>query len=242
MQLGRGRGRGKEGKVIEALLRNRIFCPGCGKPLAVRRLSGSDKHYYFCLRLIRASETRHCTYRRFVPGAWDAAIWDCVYALLKQDSWVKERLSEIEKQGQDISKLVKLEQQKMLQTQTRINRVREGFEGGLYNLEEAKSKLNHYQNTADKAQKEIDRLLALNGKTGKINVAELEKELERLSQENLDKATFAEKRDIIGKLGMRVYPSEDLKSVKIKLSLNPGGGGNGQKECVIVEFASLRSQ
>jgi hypothetical protein len=61
-------------------------------------------------------------------------------------------------------------------------------------------------------------------------------------QENLGKVTFAEKRDIISKPGLRVYPSENLKSVKIKLSLNQDGKGNSHKECVIVEFASLRSQ
>jgi len=101
----RGRGRDKEGKVIAALLRNRIFCPRCGKPLAVRRISGSDKHYYFCSRLILASEKEHCGYRRFIPGIWDEAAWDCIYAILKDESWVEERLAHMEKQHQDIDKL-----------------------------------------------------------------------------------------------------------------------------------------
>jgi len=42
-----------------------------------------------------------------------------------------------------------------------------------------------------------------------FEVLKLKKELERLAQVNLDKATFTEKRDIINKLGIRVYPSED---------------------------------
>jgi hypothetical protein len=33
----RGRGKGKEGRSIPALLRNRIFCPRCGKPMVVGR-------------------------------------------------------------------------------------------------------------------------------------------------------------------------------------------------------------
>ena len=41
----RGRGKGKEGKVIAALLRNRIFCPRCDKPLVLKRRSGGDKFY-----------------------------------------------------------------------------------------------------------------------------------------------------------------------------------------------------
>lgn len=78
----------------------------------------------------------------------------------------------------------------------------------------------------------------------KVNVEELKKELQRLAQENLDKVTFAERRDIISKLGIRVYPSEDLKTMKIKCSLNVGNDGNSRPSdgCVIIQFGSLRSQ
>jgi hypothetical protein len=62
--------------------------------------------------------------------------------------------------------------------------------------------------------------------------------------ENLDKATFTEKRDIINKLGIKVYPSEDLKTMKIKCSLNFPADLNSQpkSERGIIQFASLRSQ
>jgi hypothetical protein len=53
---------------------------------------------------------------------------DCVYAILKQDSWIQEKLSGIEKENHDVDKLVKLEQQKILQSQNKITRVMEGFE------------------------------------------------------------------------------------------------------------------
>ena len=36
------------------------------------------------------------------------------------------------------------------------------------------------------------------------------KELQQLAANNLEEATFEEKRDIINKLSIRVYPSEDL--------------------------------
>lgn len=216
----RGRGRDKEGKVISALLRNRVFCPRCGKPLVVRRISGSDKHYYFCSRSIHASETEHCAYRRFIPGTWDDIVWDCVYAILKDDSWIQERLAGLEKQKHDIEKLLKLEQQKILQYQSKIDKVREGFEGGLYSLDEAKAKVAGYQNTINKAEQEIKRLIGMMGQQqSAVNIEELKKELQRLAQENLDKVTFTEKRDIINKLGIKVYPSEDLKTMKIRCSL-----------------------
>jgi hypothetical protein len=241
----RGRGRGKEGKVISALLRNRIFCPRCGKPLVLKRRGHSEKFYYLCSRLDHASQVNRCTYRRFIPYTWDDVVWDCVYAILKQDGWVEEQLSALEKQNRDIEKLVKLERQKILQAQTKITKVREGFEGGLYNLEEAKSRVDGYLSLVAKAQQEIKRLNELAGE-GKpaVNIDKLRKELEGLSKENLDKATFAEKRDIIIKLGIRIYPSEDLKTVKIRCSLGFRNDGNGEPSdrCGIIQMASLRSQ
>ncbi len=241
----RGRGRGKEGKVIEALLRSRVFCPRCGKPMAVRRISGTDKVYYYCSRLYHALEVEHCTYRRFVPGIWDDAVWDCVYALLKDGGWIENQLSTMGKQNQDADKLVKLEQLKIFQSQNKIAKVRDGFEGGLYNMNEAKSKVNGCQTMIYKAEQEIKRLVGLTQAHGsKVNIEDLKKELQRLAQDNLDKVTFSEKRDIISKLGIRVYPSEDLKTMKIKCSLNAGNDRNigSSNECRIIEFASLRSQ
>jgi len=45
----RGRGRGKEDRRIEALLRSRAFCPSCGKPLTVYRDSNHPNlTYYVC--------------------------------------------------------------------------------------------------------------------------------------------------------------------------------------------------
>lgn len=194
-----------------------------------------------CLSL----DSSDCPYRRFIPGTWDTTVWDCVYALLKQDGWIQEQLSAMGKQNHDIDKLVKLEQQKILLCQTKMAKVREGFEGGLYNLNEAKSKVNGYQDTINRAEQEIKRLMGVTGgQNYKVNVEDLKEELERLAQENLDNATFTEKRDIISKLGTRVYPSEDLKTMKIRCSLNFRSDGNCQPSdrCAIIEFASLRSQ
>ena len=151
----------------------------------------------------------------------------------------------MENENHDVDKLVKLEQQKILQSQNKIAKVREGFEGGLYNLNEAKSKVNSYLEVINKAEQEIERLIRLaGGQDSKVDVEKLKKELERLAQVNLDKATFIEKRDIINKLGIGVYPSEDLKTMKIRCSLNFRDDSNTQPSdgCVIIQFASLSSQ
>ncbi len=62
--------------------------------------------------------------------------------------------------------------------------------------------------------------------------------------EKLDNATFTEKRDIISKLGIRVYPSEDLKTMKMRCSLDFSNDNNSNSpdRCAIVKFVSLRSQ
>ena len=239
------RGRGKEGKVILALLRNRIFCPRCGKPLVLKRRGHGDKFYYLCSRLYLTSEIEHCTYRRFVPGSWDDSVWDCVYAILKDDSWIQEQLSSVNEENHDIDKLVKLERQKILQHQNKIVKVREGYEGGLYNIDEAKSKVSAYQDVINKAKEEIKRLTGLRGDQNlKVNVEELKDKLGKLAQGNLDIATFTEKRDLINKLGIRVYPSEDLKTMRIRCSLNFDNGSSPYPSdwCGIIQFASLRSQ
>jgi len=238
----RGRGRGKEGKAIQALLRNRLFCPRCGKPMVVRRNTRDKKVYYFCSRLTHAFEGQHCTYRRFVPGVWDEVAWDCVYALLKDDIWVKARLFEVERQNEDIEKLIKLEHFKIVQNQAKIARIREGFEGGLYDLKEARSRVSSYQEIINKGEKEIERLSGMAGRQGStVNIEQLKSDLQRLSQGNLDDATFAEKQGIMSKLGIRVYPSEDLKSMKVRCNLNFRNSASPDG-CGIIKFGSLRSQ
>jgi hypothetical protein len=44
--------------------------------------------------------------------------------------------------------------------------------------------------------------------------------LKALRDRNLDEATFEDKLDIISKLGIKVYPSEDLKSMRVACQLN----------------------
>jgi len=121
--------------------------------------------------------------------------------------------------------------------------VREGFEGGLYDLDEAKFKVNGYLEAIKKSEQDVKRIQGtMSGNNSEINIEELKKQLKEIAQGNLDKATFAEKRDIINKLGIRVYPSEDLRTMKIRCSLNFGNDGNSQPSdrCAIIQFVSLR--
>ncbi|MFH1141549.1 MAG: hypothetical protein V1724_07835, partial [Chloroflexota bacterium] len=67
-------------------------------------------------------------------------------------------------------------------------------------------------------------------------------EMKALRDKNLNQATFEEKLDIIATLGIRVYPSEDLKSVKVTCGLNIPFKGSEEcedaLECRKVMFGS----
>ena len=216
------RGRGKQGRTIAALLRNHIYCPKCGRPMAVRRKSKQEIIYYYCSRYYHSWSPTRCSFHRFVPGSWGELVWDCVYALLMQDAWIEEHLGEAQNQVESISKLVKLEQQKTQQAQTKTNKIREGFEGGIYGIEEAKLRIDNCRDVIGKAEQQIKRLTEqINGsKSSAIDIPVLRDELKRMAERNLEQATFQEKLDIITKLGIRIYPSDDLKTVKIKCGLN----------------------
>jgi len=74
--------------------------------------------------------------------------------------------------------MVKLEQQKILLCQTKMAKVREGFEGGLYNLNEARSKVDDYQDPINRAEQKTKRLAGVTwGQNSKVNVEDLKKEL-----------------------------------------------------------------
>ncbi len=242
----RGRGRGKEGKTIPALLRNRIFCPRCGRPLVARRRKSWDqKIYYHCSKAYGFSGER-CTFRTFVPGIWDEVVWDSVYVLLDQDAWIEEQLGGVEKQSEDIEKLIKLEQLKVKQCQAKIAKLREGYEGGIYSLEETKTRLASHLQAAVKAEKEIQRLEGLmRPQKQAVDLEALRRELQELRKQNLNNATFAERTNVIHKLHIQVYPSEDLKTMKIKCSLlnqtDKAIQLGGTAECRIVTLGSTGS-
>ncbi|MDO8490719.1 MAG: recombinase family protein [Dehalococcoidia bacterium] len=238
----RGRGRGKQGKKIEALLRNRLLCPRCGKPMIVRRHSSRSELYYYCSKYYRPWSNQQCAYRRFLPGAWDDMVWDMVAALLSDDAWLKVQMSSAQSQSENVMKLVRLQEFRINQTRARIAKVREGFEGGVYDMAEARRRLVEYEKALKGAENEIERLHRETGAadldTTDIEAAGLQ--LNALRQQRLDHASFSEKSEIITKLGIRVYPSEDLSSMRVTCGLNlqfeNGGDGSEPTGCRKVLF------
>jgi len=158
-------------------------------------------------------------------------VWDCVYALLMQDAWLEEYLSSVKDQAEDVERLIKSEQQKILRAHAKITKIREGFEAGIYSIDDAKVRIAGCQDAIGKAEQEIRRIReqVSNYSTSAIDSDTLRQELQQLATKNLEEATFEEKRDIINKLSIRVYPSEDLKTMRVKcgLKLMIEGDNNG---------------
>jgi len=154
----RGRGRGKRGKTIQALLRNRIMCPRCGNPMIVRRNGRQQGVYYHCSKYFRPWADSQCNYRRFLPGTLDDLIWDDLSVLLRDDTWVEQQVASQQVQDESSGKLIRLQQYKISQATARIAKVREGFEGGMYDLREAKARITEHQAAMAAAEEEIRRL------------------------------------------------------------------------------------
>ena len=219
----RGRGRGKQGKRIQALFRNRMLCPKCGKPMSVLlRKKGCDPVYYYC----RAHYCRWikdpCTYNQFVPGTWDGEIWEEICTMLSSDTWLEQQLTTELSQNADLEKLVKLEQLKISQAKLRISKVQEGWEKGFYTPEEVQTKLTEHREAIARAESEIGRLREQMSNRG-LSIFEAEllrQELKELRDRNLWESTFEERADLVAKLGIKILPSEDLKSRRISCRLN----------------------
>ena len=219
----RGRGRGKQGRVILALLRNRIYCPRCSKPMAVARQKRSQEFYYYCRAHYCYWIKDPCLYNRFIPSSWDKEVWVEISGLLEDDAWIERQLGAALRRDENLDKLIRLQQVKIKQAEDKIRKVVEGFDGGLYNLEEAKTKKTSYQRVIELAAKEINGLQAKISPQG-LNPKDMEalrQELKALRERNLQQASFEEKQDLIALLGIKVYPTEDLKSRRIVCRLNP---------------------
>lgn len=134
---------------------------------------------------------------------------------------MERQLESEQAQDENVEKLIKLTEWKIAQTKGKIDKVRQGYEGGIYSLEEAKQRLAEYNKTIAAADDESRRLQGeLARACTQTDREAMKQALEALRDKNLDEATFADKADIIAKLGIKVYPSEDLKSMRVVAKIN----------------------
>jgi len=218
----RGRGKGKEGKHIDALFRGRIYCPSCGQLMGV---CGDSKYrhltYYFCTTRFQIWKHKRCHVPSLRVKWLDDIGWDVVSAILKQPDIIEAQLKRQEDSSQiaELTKRMQIEQRKIIKAQAKVLRVQEGYEidPPVYTAQEAEEKIKVHRQMITNADKELQRLrsMAERQRIGKEAAAAARQSLESLRDVNLDTATYAEKRNLIAKLGIKVYPSEDGKSIRI---------------------------
>ena len=222
----RGRGKGKEGKNILALFRGRIYCSSCNRLLSIYQDSNyQNLTYYICSSRSQGWKKQRCLIHSLRIDRIDNAVWDCLYALLKQPEWVYEELSKQEtgEHIEELRKRIRIEQHKVEQIQYKIRRIQEGYEADppIYTTNEVKEKLGSYRNLISSAETEKHRLqnIVEEKSLNKQTKEEALRILESLRDTNLDNASFDEKRELIAKLGIKVYPSEDGMTVRISSTL-----------------------
>ncbi len=148
-------------------------------------------------------------------------IWDCIFALLKQPAFLEDQLSIWEDNGRvdELQKRIRSEQQKIDRFQAKIRRIHDGYEADppLYTASEVKERIRTYRDMIARAETEEKRLQAQvkNHAVNKRTTEEARRALESLRDENLENTIFSEKQDLVAKLGIMVYPSEDHKAVRI---------------------------
>jgi site-specific DNA recombinase len=214
----RGKGRGKAGKTIEALFRGRVFCPMCENVMRLHRDSKcSWLTYYVC-------KTKGCR-MRFIRAGWlDQLGWNETAHLLQSPALIEAQLEQVEKHDDTIQKRIRLEQFRKRQAEAKITRTQEDqlAETSLFTRQEAASKIEELRKVIEKADGEIVRLqsIAQVAKQSQEIVEATKKALERLRDINLKTASFDEKAELVAKLGIKIYPSEDITYIRIFCGLN----------------------
>ena len=141
--------------------------------------------------------------------------------------------------------MIDAEQRKVIQLQAKITKVQTGYEDGIYDTTEARNRINVCQHIIALTQADITKLENQGSKSTTGSVIEgFKHELEALRTNNLETATFEEKLKAIRLLNIRVYPSEDLKTVRIKTGLDVNSDyvavGDDKNNCGKVIFEPPR--
>ena len=142
--------------------------------------------------------------------------------MLSNDAWLEQQLAAELSHSADMEKLIRMEQFKVSQTKLRVSKVQEGWEKGVYTSEEVRTKLAEHREAIATAESEIARLRSqmASRSLSPVEGELLRQELKNLRKRNLRESTFEESVDLVAKLGIKILPSEDLKSRRIFCRLN----------------------
>jgi len=214
----RGKGRGKAGKTIQALFRGRVFCPMCGNVMRLHRDSRcSWLTYYVC-------GTEGCR-MRFIRVSWlDQLGWDETTHLLQNPALVESQLQRAEKDDGGIQKRIRLELFHKKEAKRKITRIQDDLlnDDSIFTKKEAADKIDELRAIIQRADAEIVRLESIVqvAKQTQETTEATKKALEKLRDMNLKTASFQQQAELVARLGIKIYPSEDLTYIRMFCGLN----------------------
>ena len=152
--------------------------------------------------------------------------------MMSSGAWLEQQVVTELSQSEHLEKLIRLEQLKISQAGLRISKVQDGWEKGFYTPEEVQIKLTEQRELIARRESEIARLRGQMADRGlsSIEAELLRHELKALRDRNLQESTFEERAELIAKLGIKILPSEDLKSRKIFCRLNLAQANEGREQ------------
>ena len=197
----------------------------------MRKEAGSDEAFYYCRAHYCPWIKNPCNYRKFIPASWDDSIWNDLCRLLRNDEWLETQLGEEQNRLQDKDKLIHLEEDKIKQAKQRLIRIQDGWEKGVYTEAEAGVKVKELRQIIANTEQEIENINAMYMREN-FSLDSLRQELLSLRSQNLEEASLEEKAELVARPGVKVIPTEDLKTRRICCRLNMNniqkrGGENG---------------
>ena len=161
----------------------------------------------------------------FIRVSWlDRLGWDETTHLLQNPTVVEARLQTIGKDDGGIQKRIRLELFHKKEAERKISRIQDDLlnDESIFSKKEAADKIEELRAIIQKSDTEIARLqsIAQVAKQSEEKVEATKKALEKLRDMNLQIATFQQKAELLARLGIKIYPSEDLTYMRMYCGLN----------------------
>jgi hypothetical protein len=152
--------------------------------------------------------------------------------MLNNGAWLDQQLATELSRSTGLEKLIRLERFKSNEAKAKLTKVQEGWDNGIYTEEKVRKKVAAYREIVNKADLEIERLREQMGNRGlsPVEAGLIWREMEERRNRNLQESTFEERVDLVARLGIKILPSENLKSRKIFCRLNLVKTNNSERE------------
>ena len=127
-------------------------------------------------------------------------------ALLEDDAWVDIYLATGRSSRESTQRLAVLEERKVRESEAKIAKVRDGFEGGLYDLAAARARIQKHEQAIATANGRLQHLRKGGDSGEPADRGAVKAKLRELRERRLREATLGQRRDLLKALGIRCIP------------------------------------